>query len=158
VRSKYNTYIIQYMSTVYNCCLLEEVKRELQSVWCGTRSFCFYESIKREVQRRPIYECWYDERLKTKAEGSTCLAHTGLLGGLEHLDRDEVRFLLKLLFIGNWIKKRRKPRVHRGFKMCENRGFKMLKKITENIQETLRTHTHDTHQPLLSTSEVFFFV
>ena len=85
VRSKYNTYIIQYMSTVYNCCLLEEVKRELQSVWCGTRSFCFYESIKREVQRRPIYECRYDERLKNKDEGSTRLTYTGLVGGLEHL-------------------------------------------------------------------------
>ena len=27
----------------------------------------------------------YNERLKTKGEGSTLLAHTGLLGGLEHL-------------------------------------------------------------------------
>ena len=25
--------------------------------------FVYYESIKREVQRRPIYECRYDERL-----------------------------------------------------------------------------------------------
>ena len=47
--------------------------------------FVYYESIKREVQRRPIYECRYDERLKTKAEGSTLLAYTGLLGDLEHL-------------------------------------------------------------------------
>ena len=34
---------------------------------------------------RPIHECRCDERLKTKAEGSTRLAYTGLLGALEHL-------------------------------------------------------------------------
>jgi hypothetical protein len=45
----------------------------------------YYESIKRELQRRPKYECRCDVRLKTKAEGSTRLAYTGLLGGLEHL-------------------------------------------------------------------------
>jgi hypothetical protein len=45
----------------------------------------YYESIKRELQRIPIYECRCDEKLKTKAEGSTRLAYTGLLGGLEHL-------------------------------------------------------------------------
>ena len=38
----------------------------------------YYESIKREIQRRPIYECRYDERLKTKTDGSTCLTYTGL--------------------------------------------------------------------------------
>ena len=47
-----------------------------------------------EVKTRPIYECRCDERLKTKAEESTCLVYTGLLGELEHLllleDRDEV--------------------------------------------------------------------
>jgi hypothetical protein len=32
-----------------------------------------YESIKQEIQRRPIYECRCDERLKTKSEGSTLL-------------------------------------------------------------------------------------
>ena len=32
-----------------------------------------------------MYECRYDERLKTKAEGSTRLVYTGLCGGLEHL-------------------------------------------------------------------------
>jgi hypothetical protein len=38
----------------------------------------YYESIKREIQRRPIYECRYDERLKTKTDGSTRLTYTGL--------------------------------------------------------------------------------
>ena len=40
---------------------------------------------KREVNRRLIHECRCDERLKTKGEGSTRLAYTGLSGGLEHL-------------------------------------------------------------------------
>jgi len=44
-----------------------------------------YESIKRELKLRPIYECRCDERLKTKAKEFTRLAYTGLLGGLEHL-------------------------------------------------------------------------
>ena len=30
-----------------------------------------YESIKREVKRRPIYECRSDERIETKTEEST---------------------------------------------------------------------------------------
>jgi hypothetical protein len=41
--------------------------------------------MKGEVQTRPIYECRCHERLKTKAEESTRLAYTGLLGELEHL-------------------------------------------------------------------------
>jgi hypothetical protein len=52
--------------------------------------FVYYESIKRELQTRPIYECQCesppcDERLKPKAEESTYLTYTGLLGELEHL-------------------------------------------------------------------------
>ena len=45
----------------------------------------YYESIKRELKRRLIYECRYDERLKTKTEESTRLAYTGLVVELEHL-------------------------------------------------------------------------
>ena len=41
--------------------------------------------IKRELNRRPIYECRCDERLKAVAEGSTRLTYTGLRGGLEPL-------------------------------------------------------------------------
>ena len=39
----------------------------------------YYESIKRELKTRPIYECRCDETLKTKAEESTRLVCTGLL-------------------------------------------------------------------------------
>jgi hypothetical protein len=42
----------------------------------------------RELKRRPIYECRCDERLKTKAEESTRLVYTGLLGELEHLKKE----------------------------------------------------------------------
>jgi hypothetical protein len=35
----------------------------------------YYESINREIQTRPIYECRCDERLKTKDEESTPLAY-----------------------------------------------------------------------------------
>ncbi len=45
----------------------------------------FYESINRELKTRPINECRYDERLKSKVEESTRLACTGLFGKLEDL-------------------------------------------------------------------------
>jgi len=46
-------------------------------------NFFYYEVIKREINRRLIYECRCDERLKATAEGSTRLGYTGLRGGLE---------------------------------------------------------------------------
>jgi hypothetical protein len=45
----------------------------------------YYETIKREFKIKPIPECRWDERLKTKTEESTRLSDTGLLGELEHL-------------------------------------------------------------------------
>jgi hypothetical protein len=39
----------------------------------------YYESIKRELKTRLIYEYRCDERLKTKNEESTRLADTGLV-------------------------------------------------------------------------------
>jgi hypothetical protein len=44
----------------------------------------YYESRKRELKTKPIYECRCDERLKTKTEKSARLAYTGLHGELEH--------------------------------------------------------------------------
>ena len=52
----------------------------------------YYEEIKRTLKRRPIHECRYDERIKTKTEGSTRLAHTGLIGELEPL-KTETRLI-----------------------------------------------------------------
>jgi hypothetical protein len=45
------------------------------------------------LQTRHIYECRYDERLKTKGEESTRLEYTGLLGELEHL-RSDFEFIM----------------------------------------------------------------
>jgi hypothetical protein len=56
---------------------LSELKREVGVV--------YYESIQRDLQIKPIYECRCDERLKTKPVESTRLVYTGLFGELEHL-------------------------------------------------------------------------
>ena len=54
--------------------------------WCSHLFIVvYYESIKSELQTRPIYECRGDERLKTKDEESIRLGYTGFLGELEHL-------------------------------------------------------------------------
>jgi hypothetical protein len=58
-------------------------KREIHE--CVGRLRENYESIKRELQRRLIYEYRCDERLKTKNEESTRLTDTGLVVELEHL-------------------------------------------------------------------------
>ena len=50
-----------------------------------TSRVVYYESIKRELKRRFIYEYRCDERLKTKTEESTRPADTGLVVELEHL-------------------------------------------------------------------------
>jgi hypothetical protein len=52
-----------------------------QRVWVMVKSILrvvYYESIKREIKTRPLYECRCDERLKTKDEESTHLTYTGL--------------------------------------------------------------------------------
>ena len=54
------------------------------SVIKRVRLVVYYESIKRELKRRLIYEYRCDERLKTKNEESTRLTHTGLVVELEH--------------------------------------------------------------------------
>ena len=45
----------------------------------------YYETIKREVNRRLIHEGRCDGSLKGKPEESTRLTYNGLCGGLEHL-------------------------------------------------------------------------
>ena len=50
--------------------------------------FVYYEETKRELNRILIFECRCNESLRVKAEGSTHLTYTGLLGGLEHLKTD----------------------------------------------------------------------
>ena len=40
------------------------------------KTLVYYESIKRELNKRLMFECLCDARLKAKAEGSTRLAYT----------------------------------------------------------------------------------
>ena len=65
--------------------ILLVLPRILIRIRTGTKFVFSHESIKRELQIRPIYECRFDERLKTKVEESTRLDYTGFLGELEHL-------------------------------------------------------------------------
>ena len=61
-------------------------QRKIHHTVQSRQPVCFYdESIRREVQTKPKYECWCDERLKTKTEESTRLVYTGWLGELEYL-------------------------------------------------------------------------
>jgi hypothetical protein len=59
----------------------------------------YNESIKRDLQTRPINECRGDERLKTKTEESTRLVHTGNVVYYESITKnqpsvsEECRFL-----------------------------------------------------------------
>jgi len=62
----------------------------------------YYESMKRELKTRPIYECRCDERLKTKVEESTRLAYTGLLGEPEHL-KIETRLIDEMFASVIWV-------------------------------------------------------
>ena len=69
-------------------CLINEFTLILDNVGsdpCLFTIVVYYESIKRELNRRLIYECRCDERLKEEAERSTRLGYTGLCGELEHL-------------------------------------------------------------------------
>jgi hypothetical protein len=52
--------------------------------------FVYYESIKRELKTRPIYDCRCDERLKTKGEECTRLRHRVARGNGTPKDKDEV--------------------------------------------------------------------
>ena len=64
---------------------------------CIVRVFVYYESRKRELKKRRKNEDRCDERLKTKAEESTCLACTGLHEELEHL-KIKTSWLVGLIF------------------------------------------------------------
>ncbi len=59
-------------------------QRELHCILFRVR-IVYYETIKRELNRRLIYEGRCDESLKGKPEESTRLTYTGLCGELEHL-------------------------------------------------------------------------
>ncbi len=64
------------------CMLCTYVSEEWGNI---TYLVVYYETINRELNKRLIYECRCDERLKIKVERSTCLTYTVCCGGLEHL-------------------------------------------------------------------------
>ncbi len=75
-----------------NSCYYESMNRELKTL---VKILVYYESIKRDLKIKPISECRYYERLKTKTEEYTHLTWTGLFGELEHLKiKTRLRFLL----------------------------------------------------------------
>ncbi len=75
-------------STIALRCEENTVRRKWKSpqlVLYNIFDLFYYESRKRELKRKPLYECRCDERLKSKSEKSTRLSYTGLFGELEHL-------------------------------------------------------------------------
>ncbi len=79
----------------------------------GSEIVVYYESIKREIKIRCIYECRCDERLQTKTKEFTRLSYTGLVVELEHL-RIETRLNDKVC--SNVFDNKRKDRKVRGKK------------------------------------------
>ena len=59
--------------------------RNLHQVDYRFYTIVYYESIKRDLKNRLVFEYRCDERLKTKTEESTRLGYTGLVVELEHL-------------------------------------------------------------------------
>ncbi len=66
--------------------------RERTNIYSGVDVVDYYESIKREIQTKPIYDGRCDERLKTRVEESTHIGYTQSVGELEHL-KTEVRLI-----------------------------------------------------------------
>jgi hypothetical protein len=50
-------------------CSTNSVTDEKEEIFSEGFIFVYYESIKRELKIRPIYECRCDERLQTKVKG-----------------------------------------------------------------------------------------
>ena len=60
-------------------------RRNLRDSHTQKNYVVYYESIKRELKMRCIYECRCDERLQSKTKEFTRLTYTGLVVELEHL-------------------------------------------------------------------------
>ena len=83
---EFRTYIPVIIVQSFPSCWKFKKKKGGRKV-SGTREFFFvyYESIKRELKIRCIYECRCDERLQTTTKKFTCLTYTGLVVKVEHL-------------------------------------------------------------------------
>jgi hypothetical protein len=78
-KTKVNVVTNTTSAGVFICGRIKRVKTE------GQKCVVYYESRKRDLKTRPMYECRCDERLKTKDEKSTRLVYTGLIGKKGHL-------------------------------------------------------------------------
>jgi len=67
----------------------------------------YYDSIKREIKIRGIYECRCDERLQSKTKEFTLLGYTGLILELEHL-KIETRLIDEMIanVMGEYVTER----------------------------------------------------
>ena len=74
-------------ATLHQACvnLFSSTLKSRKEGYTFLSSVVYYESMKRKLEARPLYECWYDERLKTKGEECIHLTYSVLLGELEHL-------------------------------------------------------------------------
>ena len=90
--------------------------------------FVYYESIMRELQTKPMYECRCDERLKTKSEKSTRLSYTGLFGELEHLQIETRLIDEKFVSVRSFIDYESTKRKLKTKYICECRCYERLQK------------------------------
>ena len=72
-----------------NCIKISRNAEKLESITDGFVHFQLVLSLRvlpgQDVEeKRPIYDCRCDERLKAKGKRSTRLTYIGFLGGLEH--------------------------------------------------------------------------
>ena len=67
----------------------------------------YYDSIKREIKIRGIYEGRCDERLQSKTKAFTLLGYTGLILELEHL-KIETRLIDEMIanVMGEYVTER----------------------------------------------------
>ncbi len=65
--------------------------------------FLYFESRKRELKIRCIYECRCDERLHTKTKEFTPLTYTGLVVGLEHLKIETRLIVWEVCECDGWV-------------------------------------------------------
>ncbi len=112
---------------------------DMGRVWvCILRVFVYYESRKRELKKRRKNEDRCDERLKTKAEESTCLACTGLHEELEPL-RIKTR-LIRVLSVVYYESRKREIKIRL---MNEGRCDERLKARVEEFTCLTYTGLHD---------------
>jgi hypothetical protein len=74
---------------------LKTKEEESTFLGCTGLVVVYYESIKRELKIRCVYECRCDERLQSKTKEFTLLVHTGFgRGTTEHLKNNVCLLLI----------------------------------------------------------------